>query len=811
MEIRLTRGGTSLNDNNLPKLPSPEVYSQGDPGNGNPIKRFIKRLGRKLTFWYVDPFGERQNAFNSDVAQAIDILSDSKASDQALNSAIEKEHSFAESNFNRLSSRLDTSLDSVMRQLTQLNARLGCEEKLRAEADSAASASMDRFARRALPEARASVPFFDCLELGRDFTNSVTKELNELPESEIDPALWCEKYTKAVKQELVRGRRSASSRTIAVVCKRFMRCMEMEAVRNEALDLYKLLREKSIYNVKFISIEPDLTEICDHGKAVCIPEKGAGAYLAGLDPILCVFCESTPHILLSDGCSMILRRSVMKLSSRNPLQELSANTVAELNHLNDFGLHTYLVQSKSAAEILLENGFREPVVSYPIISGAKLLPRSRIFNKSRYTVGFASSPMEDAQADARGIGLLVEAASLCREISFEILWRYEQAEAPKELSLLDNCSVIYGKYNMTKFYSEIDCLLIPYKSINYNHACSLSAVEAMLNGIPVVSTDVSGVSEVVSGCGIGEVCAPDGNSIAEAIRRVSENYSVYLSPVNKQRLDNIIDNYDIVSIIESEAEKQLSARPITLYEWDRRLKSKDKYLVKGHQAMKEYYQQQEVADKYTEVRFTSKALKYFDMLERCNIGIILDCFSGGSVPQILDVACGDGRITSECIKHGKCTSIDASPAMLGIVGSRFEGDENKPETRICDVITDNIEGSYDAVTCFRYVRHFEYRTRRLIYKKFADCLRGGGLLIMDIPNIDFELRLKEVTGWENYNIYDVFWTKEGFIRELESSGFSVKYMIPTGEGLMTNMPEDMRKMPMTWTIGAVKKPLSGEN
>ena len=37
----------------------------------NPIKKIIKRLGRKLSFWYIHPFGEKQNHFNDSVCNTL--------------------------------------------------------------------------------------------------------------------------------------------------------------------------------------------------------------------------------------------------------------------------------------------------------------------------------------------------------------------------------------------------------------------------------------------------------------------------------------------------------------------------------------------------------------------------------------------------------------------------------------------------------------------------------------------------------------------------------------------------------------------
>lgn len=805
--------------NNEELKASASVFKSENVDGVNPVKKFFMRLGRKLTFWYVQPFGERQNSFNKLTARAVEQLTaaesdldDQLAADrEELHKEIAAERTFAAANLNKLKG----SISGLEKRIMQLESHLASEVEQLKISDSAVEAAainrsnenvseFNEYIRRVDPDKRRNAAYSECFDISREFANSAADELVRQPEEKVNLESWGREYRNSVMHQIGNMEREATKKIIAVICKRFKISQGIEAVRSEALELYRLLKRASVYNIRFISIEPDIVEVSQQDEITFIPEKGAGSYIASIDPVLCVFCESSPHILLSDNCSMLLNRAVLKLSAQNPIQELTANTIKELNHLNDFGVHKYLVQSKRAAQTLIDNGFREPVVSYPLISQGKIYLRKRSYNRDNFTIGFASSPMDDKQSEARGIDLLCCVIERNPSVSFVILWRYESAAVPEIMKNSANCRIEYGKVDMTEFYSSVDCVIVPYKSFDYNHACSLSAIEAMQNGIPVISTDVSGVSEVVEQCGLGEVVPADCEAISAAIIKIADDYKTYSSDRCRQRLEKILDNTNIVDLIEHEADRPLSAKAVTLYEWDRRLKLNNKYLVKGHQAMKEYYQQQEIADKYTEVRFTSKALKYFDFIERQNIGVIISSCFADRKPKILDVACGDGRITSECIKYGECTSIDASPAMLDIVRSRFEKEENKPKLQICDVISDTLGGSFDVITCFRYIRHFEYETRKLIYKKFRDCLCDHGIMILDVPNIDFELRLKEITGWQNYNIYDVFWTKESILEELSCSGFKVKYIIPTGGGLMTNLPADVRKMPMTWTIAAEK-------
>ncbi len=825
MKINFNISGVKMEEIYLKKI-NPVTYTQGDKPKGNPVKKFFLRLGRKLTFWYIDPFGENQNSFNENTAQRLDSQENSISNIHQELTDIDRLCSQSTENSRQAA---DTAL-AISAQVKALEERLSAVEKLSARTDellngeikntfahigetgSAAlktasenRAELNSYIRTVNPQLRRDNSDPDCFSINEQLSACLTDSLLKRPDTDEELEIWGSGYRKTITEEFERLSADSKENIIAVICKRFMASIGIEAVRSEALELYNMLKKYSKYTIRFISIEPELNEITFNGDICCVPERNCGKFINSLDPVLCVFCESTPHIIMSDGCSMILRHSILKLSAQNPIQDLTQNTIAELTHLNDFGLHKYLVQSRKAAEILTDNGFHEPLISYPLISHGKIYPRKRIFSRDSFTVGFASSPMEEKQSADRGVDLLYSIAASMPDVTFEILWRYDTAFIPPEFEDLKNCRFIFGRHDMQQFFDSIDCLIIPYTSINCNHACSLSAVEAMENGIPVLCTDISGISEIVTACGMGEAAPPECEPMSAALNKILSGYEIYTSPLKKQSLDKYLDNSDLLNIIESEAERDFTAKPVTLYEWDRRLKLNEKYLVQGHRQMKEYYQQQEVADKYTAVRFTSRALKSFDFIERQNIGIIIDSAFHEKTPEILDVACGDGRITGECLRHGNVTSIDASNAMLNIVKNRFAESDNIPVTKICDVITDDITKKYDVITCFRYIRHFDYKTRKLIYKKFLDSLNENGIIIFDVPNIDLELPLKEATGWQNYNIYDVFWTKNGIAEELKNNGLKIKYIIPTGQGLMSQLPDDIRRLPMTWTVGAVKK------
>jgi len=644
--------------------------------------------------------------------------------------------------------------------------------------------------------------------LPSDKGDSVTLEFfSQRPLLSHHPQAWKnyeENYKRKRKEELRRNTNSLK-KPIVILCRGYLASKGIEAIRNEAMQVYHLLKQFGTYPVQFLSMESDQTEKKKEGEVTLLSENGIGSYLKELNPALCIYFESTPNIIRFDHCSMILNRSLFWLSGQNPLQGVSQSTIEELCHFNDWGIHHYFVLSQTAYEIMVQNGFHEPQIVCPLVDPTKIVPRKRRYHPQNFTVGFASSPMEEIQKQDRGIALLCQLVACAEEISFVVLWRYDTVNIPEELLYKKNCRVITGKYEMAAFYSEIDCLLIPYQTINFNHACSLSGVEAMKNGIPVLCTEVSGISELVRYCAMGEVVAANVDEMKKGIERIRKQYELYLGVLSQKRLEEKLNHKHIVDLIEKEAEQTLPAAPVTLYEWDRKLRQNHSYLVKGHEAIKNYYQRQEIAENYTKDRFTSIALKSFDSFERKNLEAIVEDWFPTFPIQTLDLACGDGRITEECIQYGTCTAMDASERMLHIVKNRFPEEKGKLVIKQFDLVTDEIEGTYDLITCFRYLRHFEYKMRKIFYQKIYEHLQDTGIFVLDVPNLELELLLKEATGWQNYNIYDVFWTTSSIKEELEKNGFHIQYQIPVGEGVLSNLLHKAKNLPMAWTVGVSKK------
>lgn len=80
---------------------------------------------------------------------------------------------------------------------------------------------------------------------------------------------------------------------------------------------------------------------------------------------------------------------------------------------------------------------------------------------------------------------------------------------------------------LTAFYKALDCLVLC--SLNSTESFGLVQVEAMQHGVPVVSSNLPGVRQVVQMTGMGEVTPiGDHQALAEAVIRVLQNKPAYV-------------------------------------------------------------------------------------------------------------------------------------------------------------------------------------------------------------------------------------------------------------------------------------------
>ncbi|MBN1486446.1 MAG: glycosyltransferase family 4 protein [Anaerolineae bacterium] len=103
-----------------------------------------------------------------------------------------------------------------------------------------------------------------------------------------------------------------------------------------------------------------------------------------------------------------------------------------------------------------------------------------------------------------------------------LIRRYERAGQWKFLGVLD-------PVQMAAFYPNLDVIVVP--SLNSTESFGLVQIEAMMNGVPSVASNLPGVRQPVLQTGMGEV-APIGDSegLAESILKVLKNRATYIRP-----------------------------------------------------------------------------------------------------------------------------------------------------------------------------------------------------------------------------------------------------------------------------------------
>ncbi|MCD7761934.1 MAG: methyltransferase domain-containing protein [Lachnospiraceae bacterium] len=615
-------------------------------------------------------------------------------------------------------------------------------------------------------------------------------------------------FESSISDALTRNR----MRSWAIVCRGLKGQRGYEAIRKDALQVFLLLKKHLSPEVRLISIENGLEQIETDADIIYLPEDRMGEYFRANSISMVIAMEATAAIASAGQGTLLKYPMIVRLSGQNPLMGLKQHDIDILLHSNDLGVQHYTVQSEQAKRIMEEAGFRDVEVSYPLVETEKYSKNAvrlggvgECSQKSgRFAVGFASSPMAEDQMEDRGAYVLGELVSLAGEFEFLILWRDAQVPVPEQLKTAPNCRIEYGVYDMERFYQEIDCLLIPYSGCDRNHACSVSALEAMLSGVPVVCTAKSGASDLVGKYELGVVCEAEAGELKQALGCVDKNAGKLTEEYKRELLKQELDDRKFLGYVYEKNNGYVPDPIITLSEWEYGLRENGKYLVKGHDQIREYYSQFEIAENYNYDRFTQYPQNCIDFLERKSIDAILEDKYHLRKIRILDIAPGDGRIVQEDIKYGHCLAADSSEEMLRVLRRRFPDEENL-ETLKLDYLEEPLEGEFDVVTTFRYIRHFEYAARRELYKKIRHNLKEDGILIFDVPNIKLETNLRRVTGWTNYNIYDMFWTVESMSRELEQNGFRVAYVIAVGTGLMEEVQETCKNEPVTWTFGAICK------
>ena len=192
--------------------------------------------------------------------------------------------------------------------------------------------------------------------------------------------------------------------------------------------------------------------------------------------------------------------------------------------------------------------------------------------------------------------------------------------------------------------------------------------------------------------------------------------------------------------------------------------------------VKNYYQQQEVAENYIEKRFTEP----LNIIEhQRHVALLNEIIAKFHCQKILEFAPGPARVTAELAAAGG-TSIDSSGSMLALAQQRMQHAGKKWNFVEGDILNLNLnlKQRYDLVFCIRFLLHFQELEREKIYQQAALALRPGGYLVFEAMNKKVVLPLRRLLGKRRYVIYDKLYQKEELREELEKNGFRVVKLSP---------------------------------
>lgn len=776
---------------------------------------FAKKAIRTLLSWYINPIVEQQISFNSNVVNSLNRIADAlEIHSKAANISVSNNVKVIEENIRIKKEKLWEELkDYLEKRISDLDihVRNNIEKTQMDLHDYIAVAQTDcnqqiEQMKYELKNYLIEQSFKKLSEIDSALGYNQRARLELMESVKISEDLVnLELYRKIFSLKNGNQKLRNNHGNILILCKDFARDNTNEAIKKEAFTYFRKLLANG-RDVKFISFEESVNELTyekDKGIYYC-PYVNCYNEIKKLNPYILHFYENSPNLLFLDDMKLMEFKVIYTLTGINPIFGFDARQLEELLHQCEMQKVIFITECEHARKIMNEKGFKTSSVIAPISE----ISKETTFHSERshipFTVGFASSPIIEEHYEARGVDLFIEAASKLPEVNFIIAWRNKGIEIKNYVNK-SNISIKYGIIDMDKLYDECDIIILPFTERKNAHAFPLSALEMLIKGKPVISTFYSGISEFISENNLGIVCDANSEDLCRAISDCTNNYDNYLQNItsNTSKINNKV-NY--LQAYVNVYQRSINSEVIPLFMWRQTLKESNNQLIKGLDNMKLYYQDNEIAAKYTDNRFKSFPMNCYNIEECESVKILINEAFNSHNLKLLDIACGEGRILKELIPYGECFGIDSSASMLIVALDKISKQYNNPNLQLIsrDFFNHDINDHFNIITMFRYIRHFEYPLRQIIYKKIYRLLNEDGMLILDVPNINAESLLRKHIGWNKFNIYDVFWTEQSIEEELKDNGFELVRKINIGEGLIDNIPGLEMNIPLSWVVAAQK-------
>lgn len=307
--------------------------------------KMMKRMGKKMTDWYVRPFGQAQNDFNNAAADAL----------TALHQQLLAQQTALEETQRRLNETIREQRESLARNQHLWQAALHNTETYFDRAlcvTDPASRPIAGVAPMTQLAGLSKEDLFLQLQAVKNASDTVALQ-DALTQLKIQ-------YDDALLQSLVDCDEMPQHRPLVIICPDPQTAEQ--TVVNEAKRLYALLKTASRYPVQLIFLCKEGNAVHTLGGQSTVPESLLLQTMQQCQPALVILCDTTTAIAnASKGC-LLMRNLLLRLVGQTPFAGLGGSLMQDLLHLCDYDLHHYCVDSATTADEMQQLGFRRPDV-----------------------------------------------------------------------------------------------------------------------------------------------------------------------------------------------------------------------------------------------------------------------------------------------------------------------------------------------------------------------------------------------------------------------------------------------------------------
>jgi len=205
---------------------------------------------------------------------------------------------------------------------------------------------------------------------------------------------------------------------------------------------------------------------------------------------------------------------------------------------------------------------------------------------------------------------------------------------------------------------------------------------------------------------------------------------------------------------------------------------KKRFKVHTKDEVKEWYQRKDIVQNYMNGKFESTMGA---LTHKKQIDAIKKEIKRIKAKHIMDIACGPARLSKDIRGSFRGLAVDCSDEMLKLAKRRLK--ESCWKVKKMDAFNiKNMNKKFDLILTFRFLRHFDSKERKQLYKNINYLLKDNGILIFDVANKkkwDSVRKLSQSLRREDIvKVFDKLYYKNEVKRELKDNGFAVIKMIP---------------------------------